>query len=134
MDRGWLAGAVTVITLFVLLGTLLLLLIDAQAAARAATMRASLAEVEGTNRAKDQFLAMLGHELRNPLAAIAAAGHVLDRAAAGRISICGIAGTRPRMKRMEAASRRSAGASSIARHRVSTSSTEPYCSLPSKVT
>ena len=83
VDRGWLAGAVTVITLFVLLGTLLLLLIDAQAAARAATMRASLAEVEGTNRAKDQFLAMLGHELRNPLAAIAAAVHVLDKAAAG---------------------------------------------------
>jgi NO-binding membrane sensor protein with MHYT domain/CheY-like chemotaxis protein/nitrogen-specific signal transduction histidine kinase len=83
VDRGWLAGAVTVITLFVLLGTLLLLLIDAQAAARAATMRASLAEVEGTSRAKDEFLAMLGHELRNPLASITAAVHLLDRAAAG---------------------------------------------------
>jgi signal transduction histidine kinase len=34
-------------------------------------------EAEGLNRAKDQFLAMLGHELRNPLGAIAAAAGVL---------------------------------------------------------
>ncbi|MBM4441787.1 MAG: response regulator [Candidatus Rokubacteria bacterium] len=32
-------------------------------------------------RAKDEFLAMLGHELRNPLAAIAAATHLLERTA-----------------------------------------------------
>jgi CheY-like chemotaxis protein len=31
------------------------------------------------NRAKDEFLAMLGHELRNPLAAISNAAYVLDR-------------------------------------------------------
>jgi signal transduction histidine kinase/CheY-like chemotaxis protein len=31
------------------------------------------------NRAKDQFLAMLGHELRNPIAALASAVHVLQR-------------------------------------------------------
>ena len=34
--------------------------------------------VEGANRAKDEFLAMLGHELRNPLGAISTAIHVLD--------------------------------------------------------
>jgi signal transduction histidine kinase len=49
------------------------------------------AEAERTNRAKDEFLAMLGHELRNPLAAIGHAATVLDlpdvpagRAAAAR--------------------------------------------------
>ena len=36
-------------------------------------------EAEATNRSKDEFLAMLGHELRNPLAAISAAIAVLNR-------------------------------------------------------
>ena len=38
------------------------------------------------NRAKDEFLAMLGHELRNPLGAISSAIHLLDdvRAVGGR--------------------------------------------------
>jgi signal transduction histidine kinase/CheY-like chemotaxis protein len=36
-------------------------------------------EAERSNKAKDEFLAMLGHELRNPLAAISNASHVLDR-------------------------------------------------------
>ncbi|WP_265942505.1 ATP-binding protein [Dechloromonas sp. A34] len=36
-------------------------------------------EAEAANRAKDEFLAMLGHELRNPLSAIAAAIEVLNR-------------------------------------------------------
>ena len=38
---------------------------------------AARAEAEAANRAKDEFLAMLGHELRNPVGAIMTAGHVL---------------------------------------------------------
>jgi len=34
-------------------------------------------QAEGANRAKDEFLAMLGHELRNPLSAITTAAQVL---------------------------------------------------------
>jgi signal transduction histidine kinase len=41
--------------------------------------QAARAEAEAANRAKDEFLAMLGHELRNPLAAIIGAVSVLDR-------------------------------------------------------
>ncbi len=37
-----------------------------------------LKAVEEANRAKDEFFAMLGHELRNPLGVISAAIHVLD--------------------------------------------------------
>jgi signal transduction histidine kinase/CheY-like chemotaxis protein len=80
INRGWLAGAVTVITLFVLVAALLLSLIDAHAAARTEKMQQSLAEAAQTSRAKDEFLAMLGHELRNPLASIANAVHLLQRA------------------------------------------------------
>jgi diguanylate cyclase len=82
VDKGWLAGAVTTITLFVLAATLLLSLIEARAAARAAKMQASLTQVSETSRAKDEFLAMLGHELRNPLASISNAVHLLQHAAA----------------------------------------------------
>jgi PAS domain S-box-containing protein len=42
-------------------------------------LRRRVEELAAADRAKDEFLAMLAHELRNPLAAIANAGHVLDR-------------------------------------------------------
>jgi signal transduction histidine kinase/ActR/RegA family two-component response regulator len=41
--------------------------------------RAARAAAESANRAKDEFLAMLGHELRNPLGAAANAANVLQR-------------------------------------------------------
>src|SRR5262249_40219569 len=44
---------------------------------------AARAEAEAANRTKDEFLAMLGHELRNPLGAIGSAAHVLSRTAGG---------------------------------------------------
>jgi NO-binding membrane sensor protein with MHYT domain/nitrogen-specific signal transduction histidine kinase len=78
VDKGWLAGSVTTITLFVLVATLLLSFVEARAAARAAKIQASLAAVAQTSRAKDEFLAMLGHELRNPLASISNAVHLLQ--------------------------------------------------------
>ena len=78
VNKGWLAGAVTTITSFVLVATLLLSLIESRAAAHAATIQASLTEVAQTSRAKDEFLAMLGHELRNPLASISNAVHLLQ--------------------------------------------------------
>lgn len=40
-------------------------------------------EAEQAGRAKDEFLMMLGHELRNPLGAISAAAELLDSGAAG---------------------------------------------------
>jgi signal transduction histidine kinase len=50
-------------------------LVDAEQSARR--------QAESASRAKDEFLAMLGHELRNPLGAIASAVAVLDRVDAG---------------------------------------------------
>jgi diguanylate cyclase len=74
VDKDWLAGSVATITLFVLIAALLLSLVEA----RAARMQASLAQAKESSRAKDEFLAMLGHELRNPLAAISNAVYVLQ--------------------------------------------------------
>jgi NO-binding membrane sensor protein with MHYT domain/CheY-like chemotaxis protein/nitrogen-specific signal transduction histidine kinase len=78
VSKAWLAGSVTTITLFVLAATLFLSLIEARAVARAARMQASLTEAAETSRAKDEFLAMLAHELRNPLASISNAVHLLQ--------------------------------------------------------
>jgi CheY-like chemotaxis protein len=44
------------------------------------------AALQATDRAKDEFLAMLSHELRNPLAALTAAAHVLKLSDPGRDS------------------------------------------------
>jgi signal transduction histidine kinase len=44
--------------------------------------RTARIQAEAANRAKDEFLAMLGHELRNPLSAISAAIEVLNRVSA----------------------------------------------------
>jgi signal transduction histidine kinase/ActR/RegA family two-component response regulator len=57
-------------------------------AARAIHERESLLEREQAalreaDRAKDEFLAMLGHELRNPLSAIATSAHILGVAPSG---------------------------------------------------
>ena len=43
-----------------------------------ASLREAKQAAETSNRAKDEFLAMLGHELRNPLGAIAGAVNLLD--------------------------------------------------------
>ena len=45
-----------------------------------AAARSREVALRASDRAKDEFLAMLGHELRNPLAALAAAAHVLRQA------------------------------------------------------
>lgn len=45
--------------------------------------QAARIEAEAANRSKDEFLAMLGHELRNPLSAIASGVEVLNRVDGG---------------------------------------------------
>ncbi|HKO87779.1 MAG TPA: ATP-binding protein [Burkholderiales bacterium] len=67
-------------------GALLIQQINARAEAEAArtelliSEQAARKEAEDQNAAKDQFLAMLGHELRNPLSAISGASMVLELA------------------------------------------------------
>jgi PAS domain S-box-containing protein len=52
---------------------------EVERAALFAREQAARQEAEAANRTKDEFLAMLGHELRNPLGAISNAVHVLER-------------------------------------------------------
>jgi len=52
---------------------------EAERTALLARESAARAAAESANRAKDEFLAMLGHELRNPLSAISNAAQVLGR-------------------------------------------------------
>jgi NO-binding membrane sensor protein with MHYT domain/ActR/RegA family two-component response regulator/two-component sensor histidine kinase len=75
-----LAWLVTIISSLVLLGALLALIADARATARRLRFQSSLAAAEFASRARDEFLAMLSHELRNPLSAIFNAVFILDRA------------------------------------------------------
>jgi len=51
--------------------------------------RSARLQAEAANQAKDEFLAMLGHELRNPLSAIASAVEVLNRVEAGSEAAAG---------------------------------------------
>ncbi|HEX6722522.1 MAG TPA: cache domain-containing protein, partial [Burkholderiaceae bacterium] len=51
--------------------------------------RGARLQAEAANQAKDEFLAMLGHELRNPLSAIASAVEVLNRVEAGSDAAAG---------------------------------------------
>jgi signal transduction histidine kinase len=51
---------------------------------RQALIEREKAALQATDRAKDEFLAMLSHELRNPLAALTAAAHVLKLSDPGR--------------------------------------------------
>ncbi len=52
---------------------------ERERAALIAREQAARREAEAANRSKDEFLAMLGHELRNPLSAIASGIEVLER-------------------------------------------------------
>lgn len=57
-------------------------LAERERARLSARERTARIQAEAANRAKDEFLAMLGHELRNPLSAISAAIEVLNRVSA----------------------------------------------------
>jgi len=80
MATGRLAWLVTIVSSLILLSTLLALIMDAQGAAQRLRMQASLAAARAESRVRDEFLAMLGHELRNPLGSIFNAIFLLDRA------------------------------------------------------
>ncbi|MEX2125716.1 MAG: MASE1 domain-containing protein [Woeseia sp.] len=63
---------------FIAMTALSMAALTAERAALLARERTARAEAEAAGRAKDEFLAILSHELRNPLSAISAAGAVLD--------------------------------------------------------
>lgn len=52
---------------------------EAAVAERTAELEAAKAEAQAANASKDRFLAMLGHELRNPMASVSTALEVLQR-------------------------------------------------------
>ncbi len=68
---------------------------ESEAASRYLEETARRMAAEETNRSKDEFLATLGHELRNPLSSISASAEILRRAdiqdgiAAGAVNIIG---------------------------------------------
>jgi len=68
---------------------------ESEAASRYLQETARRMAAEETNRSKDEFLATLGHELRNPLSSISASAEILRRAniddvnAAGAVNIIG---------------------------------------------
>ncbi|HYF59637.1 MAG TPA: MHYT domain-containing protein [Burkholderiaceae bacterium] len=78
-DTSWLTGVVAVVTTIVLGSALLI----SAAEMRRTRMQASLNEARDESRAKDEFLAMLGHELRNPMASITNAVRIVERAQPG---------------------------------------------------
>ena len=85
-DGGWLRVLVDPVLEGRTLTGLVCIVADVTIERQAADVRAALfareqearEEAEASNRAKDEFLAMLGHELRNPLDVIGTAVRVLD--------------------------------------------------------
>ena len=85
-DGGWLRVLVDPVLEGRTLSGLVCIVADVTIERQAADVRAALfareqearEEAEASNRAKDEFLAMLGHELRNPLDVIGTAVRVLD--------------------------------------------------------
>ena len=75
-NRSLLIGTVVIAPL---LGLLLGLLAVRELQASSAIYRSSLEEAERANRAKDEFLGMISHELRNPLNAITLTAYGLQR-------------------------------------------------------
>ena len=78
VDSYWLAGGVALITFGVLAGTLMIMLFNSRLLQQRRVYAASLKTAEDSSKSRDQFLAKLSHELRNPLAAILNATHLLE--------------------------------------------------------